>query len=123
MFHYDFVMRLLQIFAEDDAHSDLWWNFDKEASITFFVKCSDFFSWASSDCEEITRDNIDILEQSFAAVHAIGKDGWSGYLFCARVRKMRPQGEFYKYIPNELWPLFDECGAPREVGLGNPVAH
>lgn len=33
---------------------------------------------------------------------------------------MRPQGAYYKHIPEILWPLFNECGSEREAGLGNP---
>ena len=40
-------------------------------------------------------------------------------LFCCRVRKMRPQGAYYKYIDKEVWHIFDEAGPEREVGKGN----
>jgi hypothetical protein len=43
-------------------------------------------------------------------------------LFCARVRKMRPQGAWYAYCPEAEWPLFDACGPERGVDAGNPYA-
>ena len=33
---------------------------------------------------------------------------------------MRPQGAYYPESDPETWPLFDDCGPEREVGLGNP---
>ncbi|UDL15984.1 hypothetical protein QEH42_gp234 [Microbacterium phage Pumpernickel] len=41
-------------------------------------------------------------------------------LFAAKSRKMRPQGAYYKSIPENIWHLFDACGPEREVGMGNP---
>ena len=41
-------------------------------------------------------------------------------LYCARKRKMRPQGAMYKTIPKTLWHLFDVCGEEREMNMGNP---
>jgi len=42
-------------------------------------------------------------------------------LYCARKRKMRPQGAMYEYLNKENWPLFDECGPVREKSLSNPL--
>jgi len=40
--------------------------------------------------------------------------GMGADLFCARVRKMRPQRPCYERWPPELHPLFDACGPERD---------
>jgi hypothetical protein len=89
------------------------------APITFFANCGDLFYWATSDLEKITPENVEILEQSFADASFHGDT-----LFCARVRKMRPQGACYKHWSADLQRLFDACGPAREVDkgpFGNPI--
>jgi hypothetical protein len=111
------VMRILSATAFNNC-DDIWWRVDGEyAPLTIFVNCNDLFFWGCSDAETITIDNIGIFEQAY-------KDSidHGGLLFCCRVRGMRPQGAYYKYLDDAEKPLFDACGPEREIGLGNPSA-
>lgn len=134
----EFVCRALSIFNGFDALSneDVWWRTDDEyAPITLMVNCNDLFFWGCSDCEEITRENLPMLETTFAELKAMNKKDGEFYkethlerctpeVFCCRARKMRPQGACYdeKYYPKAIWPLFDSAGPERETGMGNPAA-
>lgn len=127
----EFVRRVLEVFDKYDQHDDLWWRTGKEYGggqynqpAQFLAKCSDVFWWGTADCEDITPENIGELEQAMADAKAACKHGeiYGAMLFCARVRKLRPQGACYPKEP-ELWPLFDACGPHRETGMGNPHPH
>lgn len=118
-----FVMRVLRVLAKYDQHDAVWWRTDREyAPVTFIVGCNDFFYWGSADGERLTADNVDVFEQAFSDCKALGHACFGPLLFCARVRRMRPQGCCYPK-ERELWPLFDACGPKREVDLGNPDRH
>lgn len=111
-----FIMRVLNLFAFD-MPEPLWWRTDDQyAPVTFFVGCNDEFYSATADCETITPDNIDVLEQAFKDTEDIGGRAGKIYaplLFAARVRKMRPAKWAYEKAPAELARLLDECGPPR----------
>lgn len=110
------VYRILRATAFDNC-CDIWWRVDEEyAPITIFVGCNDVFWWGCADCEAVTAENIEILEQAYKDATYHG-----GALFCARVRGMRPQGAFYKHIESER-ALFDACGPERELSHTNPIA-
>lgn len=122
----DFIMRVLDITSihRFDCAGELTWRTDgRYAPISFFVDCSDLFYWGCADSEPLTPENVDEFERAYEDLKAqFGYTMASIYgsmLFCARQRKLRPQGCCY---PDDraLWPLFDECGPEREVGLGNP---
>ena len=113
---YSFIIDVLTITAFDNC-DDIWWRVDGEyAPITIFVNCNDLFFWGSVDCEPITQDNVETLRQSYKDSQNHG-----GLLFCCRVRKMRPQGAYYKHLVEEKL-LFDACGPKREISIGNPYA-
>lgn len=122
----DFVLRVLRATAawpNQTSREDLWWRCDGEyAPVTFLINCSDIFFWGCADAERLTPENIEIFEQAHLDTKALMKHGdiWAPTLFCARVRKERPQGAAYPLDAKELWSLFDECGPVREIGLGNP---
>lgn len=119
----ELTLKILQITAENDSCDSVWWRTDGEyAPVTFIVNCNDVFYWGCSDAETITEENITDFEQSFEDAKSASKVGeiYAPILFCARVRKMRPQGAMYKTIPIELWDLFNQCGPERETGIGNP---
>jgi len=118
----EFVMRVLGLASKWDICGSLWWRIDGEyAPITFFVNCNDVFYWGCADAETITPENVDLLEQSMKDAEGTHQYGelYGTMLWCARVRKQRPQGAAYP-DERELWPLFDECGPERETGFGNP---
>lgn len=140
----EFILRVLRVTAFDHC-DDIWWRTDNDkggdpwpaprdySPVTFFVNCNDLFYWASADCEEVTEDNIALLEQTYAECEELEKNKpaeetkhaslYAEHLFCARSRKMRPQGACYKYYPEALKPLFDACGPEREVDrVVNPEA-
>ena len=93
-------------------HGQIFWD----ENLKFYVLCNDFFFWACSDAEDITEKNFHELEK--AIKDAGEQDG--PLLFCARMRKMRPQGAAYCLAQQKNWPLFDKCGPPRKAELGNP---
>lgn len=122
----DTILRALRVSSFD--YTDMvWWretaNETGTPDLRIFVNCNDLFFWGSADLEAITDDNIALLENTVAEVEAItgkwqGEDGF--LLWCARNRKMRPQGAFYKYFDVRLLALFDACGPERKTGAGNP---
>lgn len=96
----------------------LWLEDDTYAGRISYVDCSDVFWWGSTDAQEFDENTCADLETCFAVC---GNDYLVGTsLYCARVRKMRPQGAYYHYIPQQYWELFNACGPERELGLGNP---
>lgn len=122
----EFVLRVLTLMAKHDVagSSAVWWRTDGTyAPITFFVNCNDVFAWASADCETLTPDNIDLLESTLDEIASMEKvDAVSGPsiydafdLFCARIRKTRPQGRSYDGYHESVWPLFDACGPERSL--------
>ena len=108
------IERLLRLAAKYDFGSELMWTEDLE----FSIMCNDFFAWGCSDAEEVNGATIDALEQAMLDVGEYTIDG--ALLYCARMRKMRPQNAYYQYLPKELHPLFDACGPEREQSFINP---
>lgn len=125
----DFVLRVLRAFGgvREDLHDDLWWRCDGEyAPVTFFVKCSDAFWWGTADLERLTPANVGEMERALADLNAVPDPGRTLFpfvhaplLFCARVRRKRPQGCVYRRLPRQVWPLFDACGPGRPVDAFN----
>ena len=110
-----YKINLLKLVAANDLHSDLIWNDD----LDFYVLCNDLFFWGCADAEDIeSQEDVDLFEKAIKDVGAF--DVWASYLFCARKRKMRPQGAAYPNTAQSLWPLFDACGPEREITAGNP---
>jgi len=111
----DLILRILTAVAMYNC-SDIFWRIDGEyAPITIFANCNDLFYWGCADAEEITEDNIDIFEQSYKDSEDNGVE-----LFCCRVRKMRPQEPYYKYINENEHHLFNECGPERKEFTNSP---
>lgn len=111
-----FIKTVLELFYKADCQSELWWRFD-DGVISLYAMCSDAFWWATADLEPITPENINKLE---AALVECGWR-WEGVLlFCARERKLRPQGAMYKNLDKDTWPLFDQAGPSREIDFLNP---
>lgn len=123
-----FVCRVLGLFDGWGADwSELFWRTDREyAPVTFFANCNDLFSWGCADSEEITPSNVVELERAVADCRAAGGEQSVAHavaLFCARLRRMRPQGVCYDGVAPAVAALFDACGPPRATGLGNPRPH
>jgi hypothetical protein len=115
---HEFLVRVLKIFSDADAHNDLlWWVRDDGPHM--YANVSDVFAWGGADAEDITPDTLPVLEQALADLKAIRQEHLVGELYAARIRKMRPQGAAY---PAEAaaQALFNACGPERELGIGNP---
>lgn len=121
----DDAIKTLALIADHDLECMIGWRCDGEyAPITIWIQCSDTFGWGCADAEDLTLENLPILEQSIRDCEAV--DPVLGRmiacdLFVARVRGIRPQGAAYPKN-KELWPLFDACGPERPVDFGNPYA-
>tara|TARA_Y100000310_G_scaffold59560_1_gene54912 strand:- start:723 stop:1094 length:372 start_codon:yes stop_codon:yes gene_type:complete len=109
--HIHFIINLLKLVAEHDGWGDIFWD----VGLQFSVLCNDFFYWGCADAESITPETLPELRRALEDAPADGL-----LLYCARRRKERPQGAYYKYLGKENWALFDACGPEREVGMGNP---
>lgn len=131
----DFVRRLLELGEKYEMQGEIYWRcgpqygggeFNDPAS--FFVNCNDLFWWACADLEEITPENIGVLEQALKDCDAVEPRLGSIYgpsLFACRVRGMRPQGAAYPK-DEKYWALFDAAGPERDIdksGFGNPKSH
>lgn len=122
--------RVLAVFDGEDISSEhvCWCSGGPEGPLEFYVNCNDIFWWGTGDAEDITAENVAVLEQCKRDIGEIVGGltrradvwCWTGVLFCARVRGMRPQGAVYKYVPRELWPLLDGAGEARVVDALNP---
>ena len=110
-----FTQRVLELVAQADLHRDLFWRCDSNyAPVTFFVNCNDIFWWGCADAEKISPETVGLLEDAVAdTLRVTGSSAYAGELFCARVRKMRPQGCFYEGMPESIAALFDACGPER----------
>ena len=114
-----FKVNLLKLVAEHDLHGEITWD----TALSFYVICNDVFAWGCADAEDIeSQEDVDLIHQSIVDCQAadMTKDVYALELFCARKRKMRPQGAMYESTPKALWHLFDACGEEREITSGNP---
>lgn len=107
----DFIIDLLKLAVKYEIEDNLLWDDDLSVAIL----CNDVFFWATADAEEITKETLLILEKSLEDDNRNG-----AILYCARQRKMRPQGAIYKHLDEDKWHLYNECGSEREVRPGNP---
>jgi hypothetical protein len=111
----EYKINLLKLAAANDLQADLLWNED----LDFYVICNDLFFWGCADAEDIeSQEDVDLYKKAIEDVGTF--DAWASSLFCARKRKMRPQGAAYPNTAKSLWPLFDACGPERELTTGNP---
>lgn len=125
----DFKSYLEELMERDIAFLGSDWVPDEDAKHSPFpgyryngeincIICSDVFFWGSADSETITEETFpDFLK---AVDDCKGSKEIGAWLYCARIRKERPQGAAYTFIAKDLWPLFDACGPEREVEFGNP---
>ena len=111
----EFMKKILGLFWRHDINDSLFWRTEwphGDKKIKFFAVCSDTFTWATADAEEITPENVHILEMAFADVSVVRCEKWWGpLLFAARVRGMRPMPKLA--IPDPLKELFNACGPER----------
>jgi len=114
-----YKINLLTLAAEYDIVDSIHWT----EKLEFFISCNDIFMWGCADGEEVeSQIDVELLQRALVDCDELGVDYMGPILYCARKRKLRPQGAYYSYIDKKLWHLFHECGPEREVGLGNPYA-
>lgn len=119
---YSLLVPIIKLGCKYEIHDDFWFKCTGKSSFRVLVNCNDLFWWAVADAEEVTEDLLPDLKKAIKDCAKTVQFGefFGTLLFCCRVRKMRPQNAYYKYINEELWPLFDACGSEREVDFGNP---
>jgi len=92
------------------------------------IRCNDLFYWGTSDIQLITDNDITTVIQACSDILEVGScepnrsrtnfrheaHRWADNLIACRIRKMRPQGAMYEWIPPEIAVLFDQCGPERE---------
>jgi hypothetical protein len=109
----EFIKELLIVAAEHGIMEELFWT----EELNFSILCNDFFFWGASDGEPVTADTLPELKKALEEVN----DSVDGpLLYCARMRGMRPQNAYYKYLMKENWELFNRCGPERETSICNP---
>lgn len=109
---------VMSLWQRADLFGDLSWRVDmregRNRAVTLLANCSDLFAWATADCEEITRDDIPLLERTLTDLLAVDAEYLLPELFAARKRRMRPQKPCYKDWPPEVAALFDACCTDEE---------
>jgi hypothetical protein len=120
-----------------DCHDGFWWRANEPQYEPFkiLINCNDLFYWACADCEEVTPENLDVLEGALRDIRVF-YERWYRHkgdkaneppfvsmsdallLFCCRVRNMRPQGAWYDAFPPGVDALFDAAGPEREAPGG-----
>ena len=108
----EFITRVLKA-VPDDEHKLMWR--DGNDQIKFSVICNDWF-YGGADAEEITPENIDLLERSMSDATAAGHWEYGLELFCARARGMRPQEAFYQGLNDQMIALLNDCGPEKADG-------
>jgi hypothetical protein len=119
------IVNVLAFFDEIDLENELGWSVDANTrDVTFWSNCNDMFFWGCADSESIEPGDLDDIRTAIKDVTTVCPDvmhytnSTNGIaLWCARKRKMRPQGCAYPSDPR-IWLLFDACGPERESGLG-----
>jgi hypothetical protein len=110
----------------------------QDYSINLFVNCNDLFEWACADAEPITKEDMELFEQTAIDLLQLEYDGTCSHatcylpeLYASRKRGMRPQGAWLygymrdgkkiTYCDEEVVPLFEAAGPERGKSFGNPV--
>ena len=75
------------------------WPEDAKKMISFGVNCSDTFSYACADAEELMFEELEDLYQ-----HVIKDKIWGSTVWCIKKRKRKPISEiFNELIKNPIW--------------------
>ena len=137
----DYIEAILKVGWEADSSDYVFWRPDGPDGWRAFATCSDFFAWATADCEEIAPDDIPLLRQCLADLQNIEREYqgkvydtlsrperndaiatvYLSELFASRKRKLRPMRCVYEddhAIGPKLAELFDAAGPPRDDSEG-----
>lgn len=138
----DFLERFFRVACDMNAVDSFFYTSsgsvffiaEQTKQLQIFANCNDLFDWACADAEEVTPENIHILEQAWADIKPMVEEWRNGFktkwlppekepdyidtthaveLFACRIRKMRPQGPCYQSIPPVVAVLFDSAGPDR----------
>lgn len=112
----EFLLRVLHLTATIDNTDCIWWRTDGNYSpVSIFVNCHGQFEAGLADCEELTPQNIHLLEEAITEVGPTEPSLYVPMLFCAKVRKKCPRIEMYQNSPS-LREVFERCG-PSPSGI------
>lgn len=84
--------------------------------IRFYALCNTFFYWATADMEEITPNDLDLLEECLHDLRkACPDDGgvWLTELYVCRKRKLRPLQGWFSPMTDAIRALFLASGPER----------
>jgi hypothetical protein len=77
----------------DGSDAAISWRLEGEGDVRFFVNGSNLFRWDEDGGEEITPENLPLLERCVADCTGSYFPAANGaWLFCCRLKKMRPRG-------------------------------
>lgn len=115
----EFIHRVLGVFYAADARDSLLWCPREDGSYGFSANVSDVFYWGTADAEDITEENLPLLEQALNDAVAAGVAYATPDLFAARQRNLRPQGAATKHMRPEERALYESL-PERTTDLFNP---
>ncbi len=103
------LIQVLAAFEQAELFEGLMWRTADDGGIKLFAQCNDVFAWATADCEEITDDDVPVLQQALRDLQVTKEEYYLPELFVARKRHLRPQKPFYKGMTPATAALFDAC--------------
>lgn len=127
MSYTDEVLSVLQEAELMYADTPVMWHVVGH-DVTFYMVCSDTFAWGCADAEQIEPGDVELLRQTIADLKTAVPAGeiWTGILFCARKRGMRPMNRWLKRereredMTDAVYNLFCATGPERESVFGAP---
>ena len=121
-----YILGVLGLWQDADLIPDgLTWRV-KDGAVSFGANCSDVFYWGTADVEDITPEDLGLLDECLTDLMAVDAPYLLPELFCARRRGMRPQTPFgrkydrhtQQYPEDTMSPkvraLFDAAGPVRD---------
>ena len=120
MTNHEYIIAVLRVAEQYEIWSELLWRVSADGAVRFYIGCSDLFTWGSADAEEITMENLPLLEPAIIdalAADSVGGEIYGTSLFCCRSSKCRPQKSVAAHIAKfpRLLVLFKAVGTGQEV--------
>lgn len=79
------LIRVLAVWESCDISDGITWRVH-EQDVKVFALCNDLFWWATADLEEITEDDLPLLERCAADLRTVNAEYFLGELFASRQR-------------------------------------
>ena len=116
------ILSVLRLKVKYDLSMEDFLVWEEGGELHIGANCSDIFYWGTADVEEINASNFHIFKQACEDLATVNSEYFAAELFCARIRKMRPQGAWYKAATDKakVVELFDACEPQRSVDILNP---